>query len=115
MLSNTIQYAHARSNDEQRKRPSLTRLGLRLAIAVAAAQAVLLAVFFYAPSGLDGPALQFAVVALAFSTVVVWVIAVALTLAAWADGDGPRRFAVMALVLLVGEVIVPFALVLISK
>ena len=110
MAQDVIEYASAvRQEGAQLGRRSLARLSLRLAVGVAAGQAVFAGLVCLGRLGernlppVIGAAVGFVAVALAFAMAVTWVSTVALTLAAWADRDGPTRTAATALIILAAE------------
>ena len=92
-----------------REGSSLARLALGLAIAVGVGQALFVVV------GLVGKAVPFATVvicgAIAVVSLVLWIMALAFALAAWADRDGRQTTAAWALVVLAVEVMLPLALI----
>ena len=103
-MAEMLEYARRGSEDEQRRRPSLARLSLRLAIVVAVCQATVAGLYLLAYVGADHAAIEIVVIVVALSALTVWVIAVALTFAAWADHDGPRSFAATSMAVLAAEV-----------
>ena len=108
MRRDVIDYANPRPHGNvEPDRGSLARLSLRLTIGAAAVEGTVIALVLLGGAG-DGFIAAVAGAILTFLALVLWMIAVALALAAWADRDGPRGTAAKSLVLLAIEVVVAF-------